>query len=636
MKTIPQSEICNPHSEQGVVEKMKKTETGIGGKGVATPHSLPSNPCSSRIHLLDPSVAGKIAAGEVIERPASVVKELVENSIDALATRIDVELAEGGKGLIKVIDNGVGITPEDLSMLFLKHATSKISSLEDLGSIITLGFRGEALASIGVVSHTRVLSCPRGETTGAELEVRGSKRAEVKYLGAPEGTLVEVRDIFYNVPARKKFLKATPTEMAAISEVLTRLALSHPEIHFTLTHNQREVFNLPSAPSIKERIAAFFGQDFARELLSINSREPTLEVSGYINPPSRNYGNARMQYAFLNSRYIREANISHAIQESYRNLLPPGRFPIVFLFLKCDPSLVDVNVHPTKLEVRFSEPSRVHGHVLQALKKVLTQHVPSLSPQPYPSPIPDAHADKGLPREAHPAPSAQGGQVSGGFPQGATAPLVQPPAYPPRAVQRELTRTLPFHFVQVHRTYIVEETLKGLNIIDQHALHEILLYTELRRRVLEDSLTVQRLLLPELVELSSTNFYDIMGAQEDLLKAGVEIEEFGKNTIIVRSLPQMLKDLDIKEFIVDLIQRLREGGSATPEGGEHVLDKVLKAMACKGAVKSGHSMNPQEIQALLEKRHDSPEASRCPHGRPTTLFLSLEELDRHFQRKTKP
>lgn len=590
---------------------MKKDETGIGGKGVAVPYP-------GRIRLLEDTVAGKIAAGEVIERPASVVKELVENSIDASASRIDVELIEGGKGLIKVIDNGVGMRTEDLSMLFLKHATSKISGLEDLETINTLGFRGEALASIGVVSHTRVLSCARGETTGAELEVRGGKRGEVKYLGVPGGTQVEVRDLFYNVPARRKFLKATPTEMASISEVLTRLALSHPEVHFTLTHNQREVFNLPPAPTIKERIATFFGQDFAKELLSINSREPTLEVSGYIKPPAQNHGNARMQYVFLNGRHIREGNVSHAIYEAYRNLLPPGRYPIVFLFLKSEPGLVDINVHPAKLEVRFRESAKVHGQVLQTLKKVLTQYTPQILP----TPREEAHA---------PTPSA-----AKGLPHEVTPPLAQTIQYPGQMPHGPIPiRYGAVPFVQLHRTYIVEETPKGLNIVDQHALHEILLYTELRHRILEGSLPVQRLLIPELVELNSSNFFSLMGLLESLSKAGVEIEEFGKNTVIVRSLPHILKDLDIKEFITDLAERTLEGGGATPaEEGGQVLDSVLKAMACKGAIKSGQKLNPQEMQFLLEKRDSSSASARCPHGRPTTLFLSLEELDKHFRRRT--
>ncbi|HHT9155863.1 MAG TPA: DNA mismatch repair endonuclease MutL [Candidatus Tripitaka sp. YC43] len=599
---------------------MKKDETGMDKKEIATPHSLPPIPYPGRIRLLEDTVAGKIAAGEVIERPASVVKELVENSIDASASRIDVELIEGGRGLIKVIDNGVGMRPEDLSMLFLKHATSKISGLEDLEAINTLGFRGEALASIGVVSHTRVLSCARGETTGAELEVRGGKRGEVKYLGAPGGTQVEVRELFYNVPARRKFLKATPSEMASISEVLTRLALSHPEVHFTLTHNQREVFNLPPASTIKERIAAFFGQDFAKELLPINSREPTLEVSGYIKPPAQNHGNARMQYIFLNGRHIREGNVSHAIYEAYRNLLPPGRYPIVFLFLKSEPGLVDVNVHPTKLEVRFREPAKVHGQVLQSLKKVLTQYTPQILPTPREEAhAPTSSADaKGLPGEVTPS----------------LAQVVQSPVGARCNVP--LQQTFPSGpFVQLHRTYIVEETPKGLNIVDQHALHEILLYTELRHKILEGSLPVQRLLIPELVELNSSSFFNLMGLLESLSKAGVEIEEFGKNTVIVRSLPQVLKDLDIKEFITDLMERTLEGGGASPaEEGGQVLDNVLKAMACKGAIKSGQKLNPQEMQALLEKRDSSSSSARCPHGRPTTLFLSLEELDKHFRRKT--
>ena len=601
---------------------MKKTEADIGKKEIAGPYPLPPNHCSGRIHLLDPTVAGKIAAGEVIERPASVVKELVENSIDASASRIDVELVEGGKGLIKVIDNGMGMRPEDLSMLFLKHTTSKISALEDLEAIGTLGFRGEALASIGVVSHTRILSCARGETTGAELEVKGGKRGEVKYLGSPEGTLVEVRELFYNVPARRKFLKATPTEMASISEVLTRLALSHPEVHFTLAHNQREVFNLPPAPNIKERVAAFFGQDFAKELLSINSREPALEVSGYIKPPAQNHGNTRMQYTFLNGRYVREGNISHAVQEAYRNLLPPGRYPIVFLFLKSEPGLVDVNVHPTKLEVRFREPAKVHGQVLQALKKVLTQYTPRISPplqeEPHHTPTPTVAA-KDFPHEAVPS-------------------LTQTVQSPKQVTPGPLPH---WHgagagpFLQIHRTYIVEETPKGLNIVDQHALHEILLYTELKHRVLEGSLPVQRLLIPELIELNSSNFFHIMTLRESLSRAGVEIEEFGKNTVIIRSLPQMLKDLDIKEFIMELTESVLESGGATPAEGGLVLDRVLRAMACKGAIKSGQKLNPQEMQALLENRDNSQGVSRCPHGRPTTLFLSLEELDKHFKRRTK-
>lgn len=591
---------------------MKKDETGIGGEGVAVPYP-------GRIRLLEDTVAGKIAAGEVIERPASVVKELVENSIDASASRIDVELIEGGRGLIKVIDNGVGMRPEDLSMLFLKHATSKISGLEDLEAINTLGFRGEALASIGVVSHTRVLSCARGETTGAELEVRGGKRGEVKYLGVPGGTQVEVRDLFYNVPARRKFLKATPTEMASISEVLTRLALSHPEVHFTLTHNQREVFNLPPASTIKERVATFFGQDFAKELLSINSREPTLEVSGYIKPPAQNHGNARMQYIFLNGRHIREGNVSHAIYEAYRNLLPPGRYPIVFLFLKSEPGLVDINVHPAKLEVRFRESAKVHGQVLQTLKKVLTQYTPQILPPPR--------------EEAHAlTPSA----AAKGLPHEVTPPLAQTIQYPGQVPHGPIPiRYGAGPFAQLHRTYIVEETPKGLNIVDQHALHEILLYTELKHKILEGSLPVQRLLIPELVELNSSNFFSLMGLRESLSKAGVEIEEFGKNTVIVRSLPHILKDLDIKEFITNLVERTLEGGGATPAGeGGQVLDSVLKAMACKGAIKSGQKLNPQEMQFLLEKRDSSSASARCPHGRPTTLFLSLEELDKHFRRRT--
>ncbi|HHT9117045.1 MAG TPA: DNA mismatch repair endonuclease MutL [Candidatus Hypogeohydataceae bacterium YC38] len=561
----------------------------------------------SRIHLLTPTIVNKIAAGEVIERPASVVKELVENSIDADSTRIEVGLVEAGKTLIRVVDNGVGMGPEDLSMVFLKHATSKINSLEDLEGIATMGFRGEALASIGAVSQARIVSCARGSAAGAEIEVGGGNRKELKYVGAPEGTQVEVRELFYNVPARRKFLKATPTEMVHISEVLTRIAMSHPEIHFLLVHNDREVFNLPSASGLRDRIGSFFGEDLARDLIPLNSKESRLEVAGYALPPAYCRNNTRMQFIFLNGRSVRDSNLTHAINEAYRNLLSPGRFPFVFLSLRVDPGYVDVNVHPTKMEVRFREPAQVHAQVLQALRKALNQFMPSFSALP-----------KDVPR-----PVPQGGVAFG---EAVSRPSVS--TFVPKEQQRPSIEQRPF--LQLHGYYIVEETPGGINIIDQHALHEAMLYQEIQKTIQERALPSQRLLIPELLELSPEDFFTLIKLKPLLDKLGLEVEEFGRNSIIVRAVPQVLKDLEAKEFVSGLLENIHEG-----ELNDHILDGMIKVMACKGAIKSGRRLTPYEVHALLEKREETARPTHCPHGRPTTLFFSLEELDKQFKRRGK-
>ncbi|MEE9200533.1 MAG: DNA mismatch repair endonuclease MutL, partial [Candidatus Brocadiales bacterium] len=431
----------------------------------------------SRIQVLPPDVARKISAGEVIERPSSVVKELVENSIDAGSTRIDVELVEGGKTLIRVADDGVGITSEDLAKIFLKHATSKIATVEDLEAIGTMGFRGEALASIGAVSMARIVSCARGADQGAEIEVKGGDRGKHKYVGAPEGTLVEVKELFYNIPVRRKFLKSTPAEMSHISEVLTRLALSHPEVHFMFSHNGREVFNLPSAPSLKERITGYYGDELAGDLIAINSREKDLEVTGYALAPTHFRTNTRMQFVFLNGRSIRDSALTHAINNAYRTLLPPGRFPVVFLLLNIDPSYVDVNVHPTKLEVRFRESSKVYGQVLHGIKKALDQFQPGLAAPSTRSGTDTAPGTSqraaGLSPETPGSRGAKGATGAGAF-----TPLLQ--KTPAVTTRGEMTGPGFGRFLQLHSTYIVEETQKGINIIDQHALHEAILYREIK------------------------------------------------------------------------------------------------------------------------------------------------------------
>ncbi|MHC4196954.1 MAG: DNA mismatch repair endonuclease MutL [Planctomycetota bacterium] len=579
----------------------------------------------SSIQLLRPEVARKISAGEVIERPSSVVKELVENSIDAGSTRIDVEVAEGGKTLIRVTDDGIGIAPEDLEKVFLKHATSKISAMEDLEIIDTMGFRGEALASIGAVSMARIVSCARGSGRGAEIEVRGGDRQKRRYVGAPEGTQVEVKELFYNVPARRKFLKSTTAEMSHISEVLTRLALSHPEVHFVFSHNSREVFNLPSASSLKDRVATYYGGELAGDLICVNSREQGLEVAGYTLAPTHHRTNTRMQYIFLNGRPIRDPGLTHAVNNAYRTLLPPGRFPVVFLSLKIDPSYVDVNVHPTKMEVRFREASRVYGLLLQGIKKALTQFQPGLTPVHRPD-----SRTVAAPLSSHSVSAAYGPGASSCAGDGVgVAGQLLPKAHA-AAPRVEDTGAGRGRFIQLHSAYIVEESPKGINIIDQHALHEAVLYHEIKSTIREKPLSSQRLLIPELVELSHQDFFRILELRETLERLGLELEEFGSNSVIVRALPQLIKDVDIKELIKELVEGAEEGSSC-----DQVLDRAINVMACRGAVKSGDRLNAQELAALLERRKVDLPHAHCPHGRPTTLFFPLEELDRQFKRTGK-
>jgi len=340
----------------------------------------------SQIKILPESVINKIAAGEVIDRPASVVKELIENAIDAGASRIDTYLEDGGRKLIRVSDDGIGMDADDLALAFQSHATSKLQNADDLFAVHTLGFRGEALPSIGAVSHAGIISRVKGVMNGAEIKIDGGVLGEVKERGAPEGTQVEVRELFFNTPVRKKFLKSIPTEMAYISEVLTKFSLSYPAIHFTLMHNNRTVFNLPTVQDTAERIATFFGEEMRKHLIPAFLREEMFTLSGYIAPPFFDKSNARMQFIFLNGRYIKDSAIFRAINEAYHGKLMHKRYPIVFLFLQIEPSEVDVNVHPTKIEVRFRNTSAIYNYVLSALKEGLNKSTTKTISVP--SPIP--------------------------------------------------------------------------------------------------------------------------------------------------------------------------------------------------------------------------------------------------------
>lgn len=610
------------------------------------------------IQLLPDLLISQIAAGEVVERPASVLKELLENALDAGATAVQIALEEGGVKLIRIADDGCGIPQEELALALTRHATSKIASLEDLERVGTMGFRGEALASIAEVSRLLIRSRTPGAANGAELEVVGGEARPVAPVGCPVGTTIEVRNLFFNTPVRHKFLRSTQTEMGHTTEALTRLALAHPHIHFTLTHNSRLVHDLPPVDDVRQRIAAFFGHEIADDLIGIQSECDGVALTGFVANPMHSRATGRMQYLFLNGRAIRDRSLQHALGEAYRGLLLTGRQPICFLRLDMPPELVDVNVHPTKQEVRFQDGGRLYSQLLGTLRtKFLTTDLTARGR----SPLGPAAAEAGQPDESNAAVSElvhwakeQLGQQPAAEvePRGSSSSVGEPlrlhrfdvPAFlpfeevRPRAVfaaagdganvppPTPATRRA----LQVHNRYLVQETDAGLEVIDQHALHERILYEQLRDKVLSGALESQRLLVPEPVDLAASEAAAVLEHAELLAQLGVEVQPFGGETVLVSSYPAMLANWRPAEVLRELVEQLLAGGKRLE--ARDLLDELLHMFACKAAVKFGDRLTPEEIDALLAQRHLAQDSHHCPHGRPTALVFTREELDRQFKR----
>ena len=596
------------------------------------------------IAVLPESVSSKIAAGEVIERPASVVKELVENAIDAQATRIAVQLEDGGKKLIRVVDDGVGMAGEDLEVAFLSHATSKLRTSEDLFAVGTMGFRGEALWSIAAIAQARIVSRPRGAEVGSEVEARGGAIGRVRECGAAEGTVVEVRNLFFNTPVRRKFIRTNTTEMGHVTEAVTRIALAHPGVHVTLQHNDKRVLSLTPCAHLRDRVSLLYGRETADALLDVALESEALKVAGLIGSPEHARSSKKAQYTFLNRRYVRDSAIYHAVSQAYQGLLPAKRYPVVFLFLDMTPGDVDVNVHPTKTEVRFRHSQAVHSQVLRALTDALrsadlvrSAQIPEAAP-----PAPAEASDRDERREAIKRSLADffdrqtttKRQRTLSFPAPGPGQRARPPAEPqtpPPAEPRPAPDSRPRAFTQFHGAYIVEETGSGINIIDQHALHERLLYDGFIRARESQHMIKQPLLVPQMIELAPAEFYKVLSLRDELAKLGIDVEEFGRTSVVVRALPQKLSHCDPVEFVKDVLAELEqtEAGEASESAGE----AVVKVMACKAAVKAGQRLSPGEIEALLDLRDRYPHAATCPHGRPATLALSLEQLEKQFGRR---
>jgi len=595
-----------------------------------------------RIVLLNQNMINMIAAGEVIERPASVVKELMENSIDAGATAITVTVEDGGRRLLSITDNGSGMDADDLNAAFESHATSKIKDTDDLHGISTLGFRGEALASIASIAQVRAVSRTPKSDQAHCLEIDCGQKKPVSPCSGDCGTTIQIRDIFYKTPARRKFLRTANTEMGHITEQFTRIALAHLQLDLTLLHNGKELYRLSKDQPIRRRIAQLFPMIPADDLVETDSHEKSIRIRALLGRPNISRTNNKFQYTFLNDRFIRDKFISHAIKEAYRGLLEPNRFPVTFLFIEIPYTDYDVNVHPTKTEVRFYNANLVHSQILGAMREKLLGidlHMPVQLPTDHDSTgaarrqeISEAMADF---FKAH-RPVHRQQELDLG-----PARPFPPPTLAERAPLRRptgpesLAAPEPVYdevkYLQIHDSYILEQTDEGFVIIDQHALHESMIYETLRRRVGSDGLESQRLLLPENFDVTDAQAGVLANNAALIAKLGIELTPFGPKTYAVQAFPTLLdKKVQPVPFIQDLIDMLMDKGGTL--NAQDLLDDVLNMTACKAAIKAGQKLSDSEIQHLLADRRHYESISRCPHGRPTTIAFSKSELAKQFKR----
>ena len=624
----------------------------------------------SIIKLLPPEVISQIAAGEIIERPASIVKELVENSIDAQSKRIDIEIEQGGHDLIRVVDDGCGIYPEQLQLALTSHATSKLKSSEDLFRISTLGFRGEALGSIASVSKFLLQSCPPDLDQGAEILCEGGLLHPAKPWNGSPGTRIEIKHLFYNTPVRRKFLKAPPAETAQITETITKMILSSfrnnldkCEVHWSYKNNGKQVLQASQGASLKEMISIFFGKDITNDLLYIESNHRDFKIKGYIGSPNLDKSSAKSQYLFINGRWFRDRTISHAIQEGFRGHMMTGRFPIAFLYFDSDLEKVDVNIHPTKAEVRFRDPGAIHHLVFNAVRNVLLdknkgavfqlqdeppftrknpidiglpdftitipQKINPLEPwtlESGPSPAPSLPFNyKNKPSEQSEPENLSSSELSTLAPNYTYSEKPQAPTIVPVLFNDEN-----FKVLQVYNSYIVIETDEGVLIIDQHALHERILYEQLKTKLSSGPVPAQKLLIPETIELAAFQSELVLSRQEELQQLGFEIRGFGGNTILVESYPALLGRKSPKALFNKVIEQLFAKDEIPSK--DAFFHHILSLTACHSAVRSGDTLNETEMHLLAKMRHLSKSHYHCPHGRPTSLLISKNDLENQFGR----
>lgn len=633
-----------------------------------------------RIAVLSEVVRNQIAAGEVIERPASVVRELLDNAIDAGATEVVIDLEEGGIRLVRITDNGIGMGPADLELAFQAHATSKLRTPDDLDHIASLGFRGEALASMASVARCKIRSRPRGAETGAEIIEEGGKRGRVTPTGMPEGTVVEMRDLFFNTPARRRFLKQDRTELARCMAVIQRVALAHPAdengqggVGFIVNHGGKRTFDVESSMDLLGRIRRIFGDELASNLEPVEKTAGHSRLYGYVAPPRFARRDAQRQMWFLNGRPLNDKVLTRVLKEAYRGVLVDGPKPVAFLHLSIDPQTVDVNVHPAKSEVRLRDERPLFGFLVNALKEAVLrtdmatpgdtmlesmrrrdtpayeqrETLPDPGPLAGGSPLDSARSGTAgggwIPRPSGGASSGpispygygdQGAASAGGSP---TFEVRDVPAGDSAENTGQLTGgwnavdDLRGPYLQIDKTYLIRALPDGFEIVDQHALHERLTFEELRREVDAGKVEVQRLLTPELVELSAADLQLIMTHQKSLARIGVEIEAFGDKTVAVHGLPVRIRRPKAEAIIQDIVEVIARTGKA-PDA-EDVLEEVLHRASCRSSIMAGDALDQSSIRALLERARDAGTDQTCPHARPTRVRFTLHDLEKAFHRK---
>lgn len=583
---------------------------------------------SGKICILSEEVIGRIAAGEVVERPAAVVKELLENSIDAGSRAITIDVKDGGLSLIRVTDDGEGMSRDDASRAFQRHATSKLQSDADLWSIRTMGFRGEALPSIAAVAHVRLITATRSADLGTELEVVGGLVGNIADAPPVTGTRIEVADLFHNQPARKKFLKSIATECSHITRVVQQAALAWPSIQFRLTHNAQELMNYPAARSQVDRIAQVYQPAFLDQCLSLQAALPGVAVSGYIVDAIYAKSSRTPQEVFVNRRPVRSLAVSHAVGEGYGSFVAKGCHPRFVLFLEVDPDRVDVNVHPTKREVRFSDNETVHQVVRRAVRRTLSREQPpndskqqarfAGSGQGSPVSVLDPSSVRESLSASSTSPAWQGAETQLAFVNEAAESYARVPS----------SEVIPLG--QINRTFLVAQVGQDLSVIDQHTAHERVLFERLLRAWTIRKMEAQALLIPDPVDLSPAQAALLQRYQGDLEKLGLEIEPFGASTVLIRSTPVGLGRIDAGMFLQDLFEDLAQWDSMASL--EARVRSVLASMACHGAVRAGRVMRLEEIKVLVEEWRDEGEISTCPHGRRTSFRLTINELEKMFGR----
>lgn len=583
---------------------------------------------SGKICILSEEVIGRIAAGEVVERPAAVVKELLENSIDAGSRAITIDVKDGGLSLIRVTDDGEGMSRDDASRAFQRHATSKLQSDVDLWSIRTMGFRGEALPSIAAAAHVRLITATRSAELGTELEVVGGLVGNVADAPPVTGTRIEVADLFHNQPVRKKFLKSIATECSHITRVVQQAALAWPSIQFRLTHNGQELMNYPAARSQADRIAQVYQPAFLDQCLSLKAALPSVAVSGYIVDAIYAKSSRTPQEVFVNRRPIRSLAVSHAVGEGYGSFVAKGCYPRFVLFLEVDPDRVDINVHPTKREVRFSDNETVHQVVRRAVRRALSREAPTTDSNEQAASAgsgphsPGCIVDPSSVRESLSAsstpPAWQGAETQLTFVNEAAESYTRVPS----------SEVIPLG--QINRTFLVAQVGQDLSVIDQHTAHERVLFERLLRTWTTRKMEAQALLIPDPVDLSPAQAALLQRYRGDLEKLGLEIEPFGASTVLIRSTPVGLGRIDARMFLQDLFEDLAQWESMASL--EARVRSVLASMACHGAVRAGRLMRLEEIKVLVEEWRSEGEISTCPHGRRTSFRLTVNELEKMFGR----